>query len=179
MNFDAIKAYLAESGYGDRVMQFEVSSATVELAAQAVGCEAARIAKTISFLTHEGALLIVAAGDVKVDNGKFKARFAQKAKMIPFDMVEELTGFKLGGVCPFCAKDGVAVYLDESENGRTGYGTIGIYHYQEENTRSCYGSESDLSVTSGWWYMVRGVHTVIEGSTTETTSTQTSGMKVS
>ena len=114
MNFDVIKAYLAESGYGDRVMQFEVSSATVELAAQAVGCEAARIAKTISFLTHEGALLIVAAGDVKVDNGKFKARFAQKAKMIPFDMVEELTGFKLGGVCPFCAKDGVAVYMDES-----------------------------------------------------------------
>ena len=114
MNFDVIKAYLAESGYGDRVMQFEVSSATVELAAQAVGCEAARIAKTISFLTHEGALLIVAAGDVKVDNGKFKARFAQKAKMIPFDMVEELTGFKPGGVCPFCANDGVAVYLDES-----------------------------------------------------------------
>ena len=114
MNFDVIKAYLAESGYGDRVMQFDVSSATVELAAQAVGCEAARIAKTISFLTREGALLIVAAGDVKVDNGKFKARFAQKAKMIPFDMVEELTGFKPGGVCPFCAKDGVAVYLDES-----------------------------------------------------------------
>lgn len=114
MDFDVIKAYLTESGYGDRVMQFEVSSATVELAAQAVGCEAARIAKTISFLTHEGALLIVAAGDVKVDNGKFKARFAQKAKMIPFDMVEELTGFKPGGVCPFCAKDGVVVYMDES-----------------------------------------------------------------
>ena len=78
-----------------------------------------------------------------------------------------------------CDKVKVAVYLDESENGRTNFGTIGIYHYQEENTRSCYGSESDLSVTSGWWYMVRGVHSVTEGSTTETTDTQTSAMKVS
>ena len=73
----------------------------------------------------------------------------------------------------------VGVYLDESENGRTGYGTIGSYYYSESNTSSCYGSKSNISVTSGWWYMVRGVHTVVEGSTTETTSTQTSGMKVS
>ena len=78
-----------------------------------------------------------------------------------------------------CDKVKVGVYLDESENGRTGYGTIGSYYYSESNTASCYGSESNISVTSGWWYMVRGVHTVVEGSTTETTSTQTSGMKVS
>ena len=78
-----------------------------------------------------------------------------------------------------CDKVKVGVYLDESENGRTGYGTIGSYYYSESNTSSCYGSKSNISVTSGWWYMVRGVHTVIEGSTTETTSTQTSGMKVS
>lgn len=114
MSFEVINGYLKECGYEDRVMQFEVSSATVELAAAAVGCEPARIAKTISFLTKEGAVLIVAAGDVKVDNSKFKAQFAQKAKMIPYEQVEELTGFKPGGVCPFCAKDGVRVYLDES-----------------------------------------------------------------
>ena len=78
-----------------------------------------------------------------------------------------------------CDKVKVAVYLDESENGRTGYGTIGIYHYQEENTRSCYGSDSNIPVTSDWWYMVRGVHSVIEGSTTESTDTQTSAMQAS
>ena len=78
-----------------------------------------------------------------------------------------------------CDKVKVSVYLDQSINGKTGYGTIGSYYYAEENTNSCYGTESDISVTSGWWYMVRGVHSVTEGSTTETTSTQTSGMKVS
>lgn len=78
-----------------------------------------------------------------------------------------------------CDKVKAAVYLDESENGRTGYGTIGIYHFQEENSRSCYGSKSNIAVTSGWWYMVRGVHTAIKGSVTETTSTQTSAMKAS
>ncbi len=100
MNFEVINGYLKECGYEDRVMQFEVSSATVELAAAAVGCEPARIAKTISFLTKEGAVLIVAAGDVKVDNGKFKAQFAQKAKMIPYEQVEEFTCFKPGGAGP-------------------------------------------------------------------------------
>ena len=73
----------------------------------------------------------------------------------------------------------VAVYLDESSNKTTGYGTIGSYYYTEENTRSCYGSKSNISVTSGWWYMVRGVHSVTEGSTIETTSTQTYAMQAS
>lgn len=114
MDIEQIKAFLAGQGLGERVMEFSVSSATVELAAKAVGCEPARIAKTLSFLTKEGPLLIVAAGDVKADNKKFKACFAQKARMIPFEEVEELTGFKPGGVCPFCAKEGVRVLLDES-----------------------------------------------------------------
>lgn len=78
-----------------------------------------------------------------------------------------------------CDEVKAAVYLDQSVNGKTGYGTIGSYYYSESNSTSCYGTESNISVTSGWWYMVRGVHTVIEGSTTETTDTQTSGMKVS
>ncbi len=78
-----------------------------------------------------------------------------------------------------CDKVKAAVYLDESENGTTGYGTIGSYYYEAKNALSCHGSEYKVSVTSGWWYMVRGVHTVIEGSTIETTDTQTSGMKVS
>lgn len=78
-----------------------------------------------------------------------------------------------------CDKVKVGVYLDESENGTTGYGTVGSYYYEAKNALSCHGSEYKVSVTSGWWYMVRGVHTVIEGSTIETTDTQTSGMKVS
>ena len=78
-----------------------------------------------------------------------------------------------------CDKVKVGIYLDESENGRTGYGTIGSYYYQEENVRTCHGSKPNISVTSGWWYMVRGVHTVVEGSVSETTDTQTSAMQVS
>lgn len=114
MQFNDIKSYLTEKGYGERVKEFPVSSATVELAAAAVGCEAARIAKTLSFLLDGGAALIVAAGDVKADNKKFKQCFGQKARMIPFEQVEEMTGFKPGGVCPFCAKEGVKVFLDVS-----------------------------------------------------------------
>ena len=114
MNFEVINGYLKECGYEDRVMQFEVSSATVELAAAAVGCEPARIAKTISFLTKEGAMLIVAAGGVKVGKGKIKAPVCQKEKKIPFEKGEEQTGFQPGGGFSFCAKDGVRVYLDES-----------------------------------------------------------------
>lgn len=114
MQFDDIKNYLTEKGYGERVKEFPVSSATVELAAAAVGCEAARIAKTLSFLLDGGAALIVAAGDVKADNKKFKQCFGQKARMIPFEQVEKMTGFKPGGVCPFCAKEGVKVFLDVS-----------------------------------------------------------------
>ena len=105
MSYEKVKAYLDSRGYGDRAREFEVSSATVELAAQALGCEGARIAKT---------LLIVAAGDAKVDNAKYKAMFHTKAKMLTPDEAVELVGHAVGGVCPFAVNDGVEVYLDES-----------------------------------------------------------------
>ena len=91
-----------------------MSSATVELAAQALGVEGKRIAKTLSFLVGDQCVLIVAAGDAKVDNAKFKAQFHTKAKMLPHDQVPEYVGHAVGGVCPFAVKEGVAVYLDES-----------------------------------------------------------------
>ena len=95
-------------------MEFEVSSATVELAAQALHCEEQRIAKTMSFMVDDHAILIVTAGDAKVQNGKFKAEFSCKAKMLSFEEVEPLIGHAVGGVCPFGINEGVKVYLDES-----------------------------------------------------------------
>lgn len=114
MAIDKVKKFFAEYGMEGRVLEFEVSSATVELAAQAVGVEGARIAKTMSFLLDAGPILIVTAGDVKIANGKYKATFGAKAKMIPFEQVEELIGHAVGGVCPFAINEGVKVYLDES-----------------------------------------------------------------
>lgn len=98
----------------DRVLEFNVSSATVELAAQALGVEGARIAKSMSFKLGDEAILIIAAGDVKIDNRKYKDTFHVKAKMLSFDEVEEYIGHAVGGVCPFAINDGVKVYLDES-----------------------------------------------------------------
>ena len=112
MAFDIAKEHLRKAGLEDRIYEFEVSSATVELAAQAVGCEPARIAKTLSFMADQKAVLIVAAGDAKVDNHKYKEQFHTKAKMLSPDEVTELVGHSVGGVCPFGVKEGVAVYLD-------------------------------------------------------------------
>lgn len=114
MAFDKAKAHLEKFGLGDRVKEFPVSSATVELAAQAVGCEPAHIAKTLSFMVDGHPVLIVAAGDAKVDNHKYKEFFHTKAKMLSPQEAEELVGHAVGGVCPFAVKEGVAVYLDES-----------------------------------------------------------------
>ena len=114
MRVEEVKKQLAAFGLAERYREFSVSSATVELAAQALGCEPRRIAKTLSFQTADGCLLIVAAGDAKVDNARYKARFETKAKMLPFDEVEEKIGHAVGGVCPFAVKQGVPVYLDES-----------------------------------------------------------------
>ena len=114
MSIEKVRAYFTELGIADRIQEFDVSSATVELAALALGVEGKRIAKTLSFLTGDTCVLIVAAGDAKVDNSKYKAQFHCKAKMLPHDLVPEYIGHAVGGVCPFAVKEGVAVYLDES-----------------------------------------------------------------
>ncbi len=114
MAFEKAKEHLRKFGLEDRILVFDTSSATVELAAEAVGCEPARIAKTLSFQVEDGCILVVAAGDARVDNKKYKAQFHTKAKMLSFDEVEALTGHAVGGVCPFGAREGVKVYLDAS-----------------------------------------------------------------
>ena len=114
MAIEKVKAFFKQYGMESRVLEFEVSSATVELAAQAAGCEPCRIAKSLSFLVDEKAILVVCAGDAKVDNAKYKARFGTKAKMLTPDQVEAMIGHAVGGVCPFGINGGVAVYLDES-----------------------------------------------------------------
>lgn len=114
MAIEQVREYLKTWNVQDRILEFPTSSATVELAAQAAGCEPARIAKTLSFLVDEQAVLVVAAGDVKVDNAKYKARFHTKAKMLTPEQVTEMVGHAVGGVCPFGVKEGVKIYLDES-----------------------------------------------------------------
>ena len=109
-----VKEYFAKFGMEDRVLEFDVSSATVELAAQALGCEPCRIAKTLSFSVDGRPVLIVAAGDAKIDNHRFKAKFFTKAKMLSPDEAEQLVGHAVGGVCPFAVNPGVVTYLDES-----------------------------------------------------------------
>lgn len=114
MSLEKAKAYLAEKGYADHVIELEDSSATVQLAAQALGVEPGMIAKTMSFLIEEEAILILTEGTARVDNRKYKDTFHMKAKMIPFEEVEKWIGHAPGGVCPFGIKEGVKVYLDES-----------------------------------------------------------------
>ncbi len=114
MAIEKVREYFKAYHMEDQVLEFEASSATVELAALAVGVEPCRIAKTLSFHAPEGTILIVAAGDAKIDNAKYKARFGAKAKMLSFDEVEDLVGHGVGGVCPFAIRNGVSVYLDRS-----------------------------------------------------------------
>jgi len=114
MSIERARAHLAGFGLEDRIREFDQSSATVELAAQAVGCAPAHIAKTLSFRLPGGPLLIVAAGDAKIDNSKFKGQFHTKAVMLPSEEVEPLIGHGVGGVCPFGVKENVSVYLDLS-----------------------------------------------------------------
>lgn len=114
MSIQKVREYLAVYGAADRIREFDVSSATVELAAKALGCAESRIAKTLSFMLGDRVVLVVAAGDVKVDNRKYKDFFGGKAKMLAREDAERLTGHAVGGVCPFAVNDGVEVWLDES-----------------------------------------------------------------
>lgn len=114
MSIERARAHLRKFDLEDKIIEFEVSSATVALAAEAVGTEEARIAKSLSFLTPDGPILVIAAGDAKVNNQKYKSTFSTKARMIPYESVEELIGHGVGGVCPFGIREGVRVYLDFS-----------------------------------------------------------------
>ena len=114
MAIEKVREYFKGFGIEERILEFDVSSATVELAAEAVGCEGKRIAKTLSFLVDGNAVLVVCAGDTKIDNPKYKAEFHTKAKMLAFEDVERLIGHAVGCVCPFAVNEGVRVFLDES-----------------------------------------------------------------
>ncbi len=114
MSIENVRTYFKSRGIADRILEFDSSSATVALAAEALHCEECRIAKTLSFHVGDKVVLIVTAGDAKIDNAKYKARFGTKAKMLSFDEAEPLIGHAVGGVCPFAVKEGVEVYLDES-----------------------------------------------------------------
>ena len=114
MSIEKVREYFKSVGMDSRIKEFSESSATVELAAHALGCAPERIAKTLSFKLKDDCILIVTAGDVKIDNSKYKARFRAKASMLKFDEAAELIGHAVGGVCPFAVNDGVKVYLDES-----------------------------------------------------------------
>ena len=114
MSIEKVRKYFKELGIENRIREFEVSSATVELAALAVGCEPKRIAKTLSFMVNSSPILIVTAGDARVDNHKYKETFSTKAKMLSHEEAGELIGHAVGGVCPFAVNDNVKVYLDQS-----------------------------------------------------------------
>lgn len=114
MSIERVKAYFRKYGIEGRIRELDASSATVELAAAALGCEPERIAKTLSFLVDGHGILVVAAGDAKIDNTKYKAQFGTKAKMLSAEDVEKMVGHAVGGVCPFGVNEGVKVYLDIS-----------------------------------------------------------------
>lgn len=114
MAIEKVREYFAKWAIQHRIQELTESSATVELAAQALGCEPERIAKTLSFVVGEHTILVVAAGDAKIDNAKFKSTFGTKAKMVAKDEVEERIGHSVGGVCPFGVNEDLLIYLDES-----------------------------------------------------------------
>ena len=114
MAIEKVREYFKELGIDERIQEFDISSATVELAAKALNCKESRIAKTLSFHVGDKVVLIVTAGDAKINNAKYKAKFGTKAKMLSFDEVETLTGHGVGGVCPFAVNEGIETYLDGS-----------------------------------------------------------------
>ncbi len=155
MAIERVRAYLKAFGAEDRILEFPVSSATVALAAEALGCEPARIAKTLSFTSGESCILVVAAGDAKVDNAKFKARFSMKAKMLSPEDAERLVGHAVGGVCPFAVNEGIPVYLDESlRRFQTVYPACGSSNSAIELTleelERFSGAQTWVDVCKGW-----------------------------
>lgn len=162
MSIAAVRDYFSAFGLAGRVLEFETSSATVELAAQAAGVIPARIAKSLSFLVDGKAVLIITAGDAKVDNAKFKARFHTKAKMLSPDQVTELVGHAVGGVCPFAVKEGVEVYLDISlQRFETVFPAAGSANSAIELT--CPELERYACGFQGWGDFCKGWQTTDEG----------------
>ena len=155
MSIEKVRAYFDTLGIADRIQEFPVSSATVELAAQALGVAPARIAKTLSFKLEERTVLVVAAGDAKIDNPKYKAAFGGKAKMLTPEEAVERVGHAVGGVCPFAVKEGVEVYLDESLRRfdtvfpAAGSSNSAIELTCQELSRYA-GSEKWVDVCKGW-----------------------------
>lgn len=155
MSMERAKEHLKTYGLEGKIRVFSVSSATVELAARALGCEECRIAKTLSFDQNGETVLVVAAGDAKVDNARYKAAFGCKARMVPADEVEQRVGHAVGGVCPFGVREGVRVYLDESLRRfdvvypACGTADSAVELTLEELERSS-GSVGWLDVCKGW-----------------------------
>lgn len=149
MSIEKVRAFFAQKGREGDILEFDVSSATVELAAQAVGCAPERIAKTLSFSVEEGCVLVVCAGDAKIDNGKFKSQFHTKAKMLTPDEVIAFTGHAVGGVCPFAIENpAVRTYLDASlKRFASVYPAAGSSNSAIELTLS---DLEELSSAAGW-----------------------------
>lgn len=151
MSFAAAKEHLKKFGFESRIMEFDVSSATVSLAAKAINCKEEEIVKTLSFIVNGKPILIAVSGDSKIDNAKFKSEFQTKAKMIPFDEVGKMTGHAAGGVCPFGVNEETEVYLDISlKQFATVYPACGSSNsavkltVNELETASCYKKWVDV-----------------------------------
>lgn len=154
MSFESVREYFKKWDMQDRAMEFPVSSASVTEAAVAVGCEEKQIAKTMSFKVDGKAILIVMAGDARIDNPKYKAQFHTKAAMLKGDEVEELTGHPIGGVCPFDVKEGATVYLDASlkrfETVYPACGSNSAIELSIEELEKCSGFEDWVDIGKGW-----------------------------
>lgn len=155
MTIEKVRDFFKAFNMEERIQEFAVSSATVELAAQALNCEPCRIAKSLAFIADEKPILVVAAGDARIDNGKYKAQFSCKAKMLSPQQTLELIGHAVGGVCPFALKDGVIVYLDESlRRFTTVFPACGSSNSAIELTipelETCSGYREWVDVCKGW-----------------------------
>lgn len=155
MSYESVKSYFEKNGLGQRVRELSESSATVEEAAAAIGCQPKQIAKTMSLLLGENAILVVIAGDAKIDNKKYKGIFHQKAKMLPGEMVEQYIGHAPGGVCPFAVKPNVIIYLDVSLKrlekvypaGGNGHSAVELSIAELEEHSHC---KEWIDVCNGW-----------------------------